>query len=360
MTLKKYHYYIYSQFIKSFLLISLVFFSIVIIVNFFEEIRFAEKYNTETYFTIYLSFLNAPTVMFEIFPFIFLLTIKFFYLNLEDKNELEVFKTNGISNLKLIYLLTLLTSIIGIIILIFYYSLSSKLQSKYLDIKNKFSNNNEYLAVVKDDGLWIKEEREKNLFIIHAEKFDKDSLQNVTITEANEYYNNKSTINAEKANVSSKNWLLNNVTLLSEDGEKKNLKSLVYNSSFNGEIISNLFSNLNSLNIYQLHKLSNNYSKIGYSNTEVKIHLNKIYSMPIFYMLMTILGFIMINKLKIIKSRFFTIIFGILFSVLIYYMNYFSGLLGNNGVLPIYLSVWVPLLLIFLICMIGIIKINEN
>ena len=360
MTLKKYHYYIYSQFIKSFLLISLVFFSIVIIVNFFEEIRFAEKYNTETYFTIYLSFLNAPTLMFEIFPFIFLLTIKFFYLNLEDKNELEVFKTNGISNLKLIYLLTLLTSIIGIIILIFYYSLSSKLQSKYLDIKNKFSNNNEYLAVVKDDGLWIKEEREKNLFIIHAEKFDKDSLQNVTITEANEYYNNKSTINAEKANVSSKNWLLNNVTLLSEEGEKKNLKSFVYNSSFNGEIISNLFSNLNSLNIYQLHKLSNNYSKIGYSNTEVKIHLNKIYSMPIFYMLMTILGFIMINKLKIIKSRFFTIIFGILFSVLIYYINYFSGLLGNNGVLPIYLSVWVPLLLIFLICMIGIIKINEN
>ena len=360
MMLKKYQSYIYSQFLKSFLLISLVFFSIVIIVNFFEEIRFAEKYNTELYYTIYLSFLNAPTLMFEIFPFIFLLTIKFFYLNLKDKNELEILKTNGVSNLKLIYLLTILTSIVGIIILIFYYSLSSKLQSKYLDIKNKFSNTNEYLAVVKDDGLWIKEEREKNLFIIHAEKFDKNKLKNVTITEANEYYNNKTTINAEKANVSSKNWLLNNVTLLSENGEKKSLKSFVYNSSFNGEIISNLFSNLNSLNIYQLHKLSNSYSKIGYSNIEVKIHLNKIYSMPIFYMLMTILGFVMINKLKIIKSRFFTIIFGILFSVLIYYMNYFSGLLGNNGVLPIYLSVWMPLLLIFLICMIGIIKINEN
>ena len=181
MTIKKYHYYIYSQFIKSFLLISLVFFSIVIIVNFFEEIRFAEKYNTETYFTIYLSFLNAPTLMFEIFPFIFLLKIKFFYLNLEDKNELEIFKTNGISNLKLIYLLTLLTSIIGIIILIFYYSLSSKLQSKYLDIKNKFSNNNEYLAVVKMMGL-DKEEREK-ISSLFMQKFDKNKLQNVTITK---------------------------------------------------------------------------------------------------------------------------------------------------------------------------------
>ena len=44
--------------------------------------------------------------------------------------------------------------------------------------------------------------------------------------------------------------------LYNKAGEKKNLKSFVYNSSFDGEIISNLFSNLNALNIYQLHKLS--------------------------------------------------------------------------------------------------------
>ena len=37
--------------------------------------------------------------------------------------------------------------------------------------------------------------------------------------------------------------------------EIENYKSLVYNSSFNGEIISNLFSNLNALNIYELHTL---------------------------------------------------------------------------------------------------------
>ena len=86
--------------------------------------------------------------------------------------------------------------------------------------------------------------------------------------------------------------------------KKKKFKSYVYNSSFNGEIISNLFSNLNSLNIYELHKLSNSYLKIGYSNTDIKIHLNKIYSMPIFYILMTILGFIIINKLKKLNQNF--------------------------------------------------------
>ena len=75
---------------------------------------------------------------------------------------------------------------------------------------------------------------------------------------------------------------------------------------------------------------------------------------------MTILGFVIINKLKRVKSKFFLSIFGIFVSVVVYYLNYFSSVLGNNGVLPIYLSVWLPLLILFLICNIGILKINEN
>jgi lipopolysaccharide export LptBFGC system permease protein LptF len=70
---------------------------------------------------------------------------------------------------------------------------------------------------------------------------------------------------------------------------------------------------------------------------------------------MTILGFIIINKLKKIKSKFFVVIFGIFVSVVVYY-----GVLGNKGALPIYLSVWLPLLILFLICNIGLVKVNEN
>ncbi len=359
MIIKKYHSYIFSTFVKNFIITSLVFFCIVVIINIFEEIRFSEKYNTEVYYTIYLSLLNAPSLMFEIFPFIFLITAKFFYISLKEKNEIEILNSNTISNIKIITILTIISAILGIFILLFYYSFSSNLKSKYLDLKNRFSNTNEYLAVVNDDGLWIKEEMENSIFIINAEKFDRNELKNITITEVNKYYNNKNTINAKEANITAKNWLLKNVSIISDNGIKNDLKSYLYNSSFNGEIISNLFSNLNSLNIYQLHKLSKNYQKIGYSNTEIKIQLNKIYSMPIFFILMTILGFIIISKLKHFKSKFFISIFGIFISVVIYYFNYFSGILGANGVLPIYLSVWTPLLILFLICNIGILKIND-
>ena len=360
MIIKKYQSYIYSLFISRFLLVNFIFFCIIVIINFFDEIRFAEKYNAETYFIIYLSLLNAPSFIFEVFPFMFLISVKIFYLNLIEKNELEILNSNGISNFQIITHLAIITGIIGILLLIFFYSFSSALKEVYLDTKNKFSNSNEYLAVVNDDGLWIKEEIDENLYIIHAEKFDSNKLRLITITEADKYYNNKKTIIAKKANISSKNWQLNDVFILNEDGNKNKFKSYVYNSSFNGEIISNLFSNLNALNIYELHKLSNSYFKIGYSNTDIKIHLNKIYSMPIFYILMTILGFLIINRLKKVKSKFFVVVFGIFVSVVVYYLNYFSGILGNKGALPIYLSVWLPLLILFLVCNIGLVRVNEN
>tara|TARA_B100000886_G_C20425370_1_gene493688 strand:- start:3678 stop:4760 length:1083 start_codon:yes stop_codon:yes gene_type:complete len=360
MTIKKYQSYISLLFIKNFIKISVVFFCVIILVNFFEEIRFSEKYDIEIHNIIYLSALNAPSLVFEILPFVFFVSIKFFYLNLSENNELEIFNSNGISNLKIIYIISIVSVLLGIFLLSFYYTLSSSLKSHYLDIKNRFSNSNEYLAVVNDDGLWIKEEIDNKLYIIHAEKFKKNKLEYLTINETSKYYDNKNTILAESANINSKNWRLENVSILNENGKSKEMKSFIHNSSFNGEIISNLFSNLNALNIHELHKLSNSYSNIGYSNTDIKIHLNKIYSMPLFYILMTILGFIIINKLKHFKSKFFVIIIGIFISVIVYYLNYFSSLLGNNGVLPIYLSVWVPLFILFLICNIGLLKINEN
>ena len=60
------------------------------------------------------------------------------------------------------------------------------------------------------------------------------------------------------------------------------------------------------------------------------------------------------------KSKIFYIILGILISVTIYYMNYFSNLLGENEKIPMYISVWMPLFFISIISLIGLVRINEK
>ena len=358
--IKKYQLYIANIFIRNLIFISLIFLSLSFILNFFEELKFFENYEVGLKYPIFLTFLNSPSILFELFPFIFLISIKFFYINLNDKNELNIFKNHGINNYKILTLLSASALLCGAFILLIFYTLSSNLKNHYLNLKNKFSSENEYLAVVNENGLWIKEEIDGYSNIIHAKKFYKNKIENITITQSNVVNAEVKIITAQNADISDKNWTLNTVVVLENMAKNKKFEKIQYKSSFDGEIISNLFSNLNSMNIYQLNLLLSNYSKIGYSTTDVKVHLNRLYSLPVFYLLMTILGLLIMMKLKFIKSKFFIIIIGTIVSVFIYYINYFSSLFGSNETIPIMMSIWLPHLILFLFCLIGGVKLNEN
>ena len=359
MIIKKYHKYIVSTYFYNFFIISTIFLCFSFILNFFEELKFFDNYDVGVYYPVLLTLLNTPSILFELFPFIFLITTKFFYIYLNDRNEIEILKNNGINYLKILSIISLISILLGAIILIIYYTFSSNLKSHYYNFKSNFSDENEYLAVVNESGLWIKEQIDDTVNIIHAKKFKENFIENITITQTSSNFKNPNTIIAEKADISNKLWILNNVRIINSDAQNEKYKKYEYMSSFDGEIIANLFSNLNSLNLYQLYELSENYSKIGYSTTEVMVHLNKLYSMPIFFLLMTILGFLIMIKFKFVKTKFFTIIIGVFVSVIVYYLNYFSSLFGTNETLPISLSIWLPHLILLLVCSTGMIKINE-
>ncbi len=362
MIFKKYEYYLTGLLIKNLFIIITVFIFLSFFLNIFEEIKYFENKNDNIYFPVILTLLNIPSIIFEILPFIFLLGVMFFFINLYENEEIELFRSNGINNFQITKIISLVSLLLGIIIIIVYYSFSANLKSLYLNIKYQYSNNSDHLAVVNEGGLWIKEKNKisSNIYIINATNYKINNLENINITELDQNYKPVKTIFAEKANIEKKLWELKQVKIFSEDKKTENLSNLKYLSSFNSKIISNLYSNLNSLNIFQLNKLKENYKSIGYSSTEVKLHLNKIYSLPFYLTLTTIIGSLLMFKLNYIKSKFFLIVIGVLVSVVFYYINYFSILFGKNETLPVMLSVWLPQLLIFLICALGLTKLNEN
>ena len=210
-----------------------------------------------------------------------------------------------------------------------------------------------------DYGLKRKK-KNNNIFIINALNYKKDKLENVKITELDLNYKLINTIVSPKANIKKKLWKLSNVKIYSEKKKTDYKTNYEYLSNFDSKIISNLYSNLNSLNIFQLNKLKENYKSIGYSSTEVNLHLNKIYSLPFYLTLTTIIGSLLMLKLNFIKSKFFIIIVGVLVSVIFYYINYFSILFGKNETLPVTLSIWLPQFIILLMCTLGMIRLNEK
>ena len=359
MIINTYKKYILNLFIKSLIEIILIFFALILIVNLFEEVNFLKNETVNGFYPIFLSLLNTPSVIFDILPFIFLVSTIFFFIKLMDKNELFIFKYSGITNNQILNILVLCSFFIGVLMIFGFYTFSSKLKSHYLQIKNEFTSDNKYLAVITDNGLWIKDEIHGKINIINADKINDDLLINVSIVQFDNNFNLLQSIESKEVNVKSKHWIIKDPIVTKENITNK-LEFIKLNSNFDIEKIRNLFSNLSSMSVMELAKLKKDYFFLGYSTVDIEVFQHKIFSIPIYLSIMTLLsGIIMFNS-KFKKSKIFNIILGISLSVIIYYVNYFSGLLGINGKIPIVLSVWLPLIILMLISMIGLVRLNEK
>ncbi len=360
MILKTYQKYIIKQFSYITLQVCLIFFSLVFILNIFEEINYLKESNAGFYYPLLLTFLNTPSVFFQIFPFIFLISTQFFFIKISDKKELPIYKNFGLSNLKILTNIVTFSFILGVFIVIIFYNFSSKFKFIYLDLKNNFSNDNKYLSVVTENGLWIKDEINDSINIINAEKLIGDSLVNVLITQFDNDFELVRTIRSDKADISDYFWKLDNPTIAKNQKRNERIDFLIFETHFDIKKVKSLFSNLSSLTLFELNKLKKDYSELGYSTVEISLHFQKIISYPIYLAVMTLFASIIMLNIEHNKPKVFNLILGIMLSVIVYYINFFSGTLAQNNKIPIALSVWFPLIILSIMSIIGIVRINEK
>ena len=357
---KTYEKYLVKKFLEKFIIISLIFFCLTVILNIFEEISFFKNTDSNFLLPYFLTFLNSPITLFEIFPFIFLISTQLFFYEILKKDELILLKSNGLSNIKIVKTLFISSLLVGLIMIIFYYNLASKLKFLYTDIKNNFTNDNKYLAVVNDSGLWLKDEVDKSILIIKSKGIEKNYLINVIINEFDFDFNLLKTIQSSKVNISDNNWVIYKPIITKDNISSTSNDIIRFKTNFNETKINNLFSNFSTLNLLELFDLKKDYESLGYSSDEVMIHLLKLFSTPYFYALMTVLSAITMLNIRNNKSLFFHIILGIFISVVIYYVNFMFVSLGNTGKIPTDISVFLPILFISIIVGIGLVRINEK
>ena len=149
--------YLAKELTKVILIVTLIFFCLGIIMNIFEEIIFFKDLNVHFLMPLALSFLKVPSEIYNIFPFIFLISSIFLFLSLIQSEEVNVIKVIGISNLRIIMFPTIVSLIFGLFITLGLNTITSKLTHKYLDIKNDFTEKNDFLAALTENGIWIKD-----------------------------------------------------------------------------------------------------------------------------------------------------------------------------------------------------------
>ena len=340
--------FLIRTYLLSFFNVFFIFFCLIYVLNLLTELEFFKKTDVENYFPLYLSLINTPILVFEMFPFIFLISTQFFFNNLLTDNEINIFKYSGLKNTRIFSILAITTFFIGILLISVFYNLSSNLKNLYLGLKSNYTEDKKYLAVITNNGLWIKDIYNENILMINASSFNNNELLDTYISEFDKNFEIIRNIKSKKIDISNKEWVIKDAEIYVQNN-KKIVKDLKFKTNFDYQLIQNLFSNMSSLSFLELIEMRENYKKLNYSLTEIDLQLLKLILFPFYFILMFIFSAIIMMNTKTFKSKSLKIIIGLFFSVIIYYVNNFFYILGTSEKINVISSVIIPLVILTMI-----------
>ncbi len=357
--MKVYIKFISTIFFKSLFFVFFIIASLVFILNLLSELEFFKDENVSINFTLFLSLLNSPALIFEMFPFVLLITIQLFFIKIFENKEIDIFKYSGLKNSSILKIISILSIITGILVVSVFYNVSSNLKNIYLELKSPYTSDGKYLAVITKNGLWIKDKKNEKIIITNSHSIEKNFLINNFITEFDGNFNVIRNIQSKKINIKDKNWKIINARIYQKN-DYIEVPSIELNTNFDSDRIRTLYSNLSALNIFELYELRENYKNLNYSIIDINLHFLKLFAYPFYLLLIALFSSLIMFNIKQIKSSTFKISIGLFFSVIIYYLNNFSYVLGSTEKLSLIFSVFLPLVILASINTLMLYRVNEK
>jgi lipopolysaccharide export system permease protein len=363
--LKSINRYIINEYIKSLFVVIAVMLSIILLINLLEEFNFFKsKKDLKFIFFIIFTILKIPNVLINLFPFIVLFGGIVFYLKIYNHNEVISLRVMGYSNIQIILIPALTSFVIGYIIVFLIVPFSSSMLRYYESLRSEY-NETKNLVFVNETGIWILDKNEKEKNIIRIQKISKDFSVASQITIYNYDFSNNfiKRIDATEGLIKDKNWQLNKVQIISSNkkGNKENyLNNYNYTSNININELKNVYKNTDTTSLLDINKEMLILEDKGYSTTDLRIRYQKLISFPIYLLAMSILSGLMIINLGKTSNYLKYGSYGVILSVMIYFLNDLSITIAKSGIISVDFSVWIPIFLIILINLVGITQVNAK
>jgi lipopolysaccharide export system permease protein len=363
--LKSINRYIINEYIKSLFVVIAVMLAIILLINLLDEFNFFKsKKNVKFIFFIIFTILKIPNVLINLFPFIVLFAGIVFYLKIYNHNEVISLRVMGYSNIQIILLPALTSFVIGYLIVFLIVPFSSSMLRYYEELRSEY-NETKNLVFVNETGIWILDKNEKEKNIIRIEKINKNfsEINQVTIYNYDSSNNFIKRIDADEGIIKDKNWQLNKVYIISankKSGKENYFNNYNYTSNVNINELKNLYKNTETTSLLDINKEMSILEDKGYSTIDLRIRYQKLISFPVYLLAMSILSGLMIINLGKTSNYLKYGSYGVIISIIIYFLNDLSITIAKSGIISVDFSVWIPIFLIILINLVGITQVNAK
>lgn len=366
MLLKLVNAYIAKKFIISFFQIVLGFSLLIFFVNLLESLENLKDSSAPFYIAPLMAFLNIGDFLNDIISSIIIIASITTFLSLSIKSEITIMRVSGFSLWKILKPVMISSFCLGVFWIAVFSPISSWMAKEFNNLDNKYVAKETREFLEPKNGIWLRQQNLENTneeIIIQAKKVYSKNLEFKGVVvwffdEKNKFYKK---IDANKMTLVDGKWvvedaILNNFSLLNFKIDKSEILTN-FDEEFVRQRILNDFQNVKLFTVFQLPSLIKDLKSSGFNTNKFKVYFHSLLSKPFLFMAITLIAcFFGLNHIRNQNLAIMTFL-GVIVGLIFYIISSIMIAFGSSGLIPVFASTW----LIVLICFaIGILLIYQK
>lgn len=342
--------YVFRRFLKTFLIVFMVFWSIILLIDLVEQLRRFSADDISTTKAFHLALMNSPASLYRILPLIMILSAIALFLALARSSELVVIRAAGRSGLRFLVTPLLAALAIGLVAVGILNPLVAATQKEYDRLWTVMSRGEESTLSFSETGLWLRQGTETGQTVIHAQRANTDGTElfQVSFVLFDESGLPSARIEAGSAQLEPGAWRLQSarrwdltaanpersVTVLDDGTELA--------SNLTREGILDSFGDPSVVPFWDLPDYIKGLENAGFSARSHRVWLQIEMAQPMLLAAMVLVaaGFTMRHTRA--GGTGTLVLIAVLCGFAIFFLRNFAQVLGQNGQVPIALAAWTP------------------
>ena len=334
--------YIIKEYLRFFIITSISFIALYLIVDFFEKIRmFLSNHAALIHIASYFLF-SIPMIISLVLPAAILLATLMTYSNLSKFSEITAMKANGISLYRMSLPVLIFAAVVAVFLFYFSELITPAAMQKTQRIVKVEVQKQKTIGFFKQNEIWY----HSHNAIYNFKMFDvtKDALRGITINHINPDYTLKMRIDAESAEWKEGKWIFYNLLLTRFDSNNSPVlewsKEKIIDLPEKPSDFKIIQKDAEKMGFFDLRKYIKKIQSEGYDATRYLVDLHGKLAFPFVTLILVIIGisFSMGQERRggVMQSLGIGIIIGFSYWI----VHAFSMSLGRSGILPAILSAW--------------------
>ncbi len=338
--------YIGRQFVTWFVLLLLIFLSLILLLDTVELMRRAgSKPDITAQVLFQMALLKLPETGQQVFPFVILFAGMFTFWRLTRSAELVVARAVGVSAWQFLTPVLVAALLIGVIKITLVNPIAAVFITKYDQLQSKYLKQRSSTLDISKAGLWLRQIGEGDeQYFIHAEAANPNTLElrNVMVLLYKDENTYLGRVDAPSANLKNGRWELNDAQVNRPKQDPEEMDTYVIPTELDMKTIEESFAPPDTISFWNLPHFIHTLEMTGFPTTRHRLHYDTLLSQPLLLCAMVLFAAAFSLRLPRRGGAMLMVTGGVLTGFVLFMATDIVKTLGMSETIPVLMAAWMP------------------